>query len=252
MNNSFAQYKEKRELQDFDAKFSSVCENIARSGLSFEQFWTECGLPIVLESEKHLDETGLLNEFLGIQNWKNSTANPGNWFGGNQGVSWSGNKATNPNDPFQKGLATMGQQKADAAAAQQAAQQAAMQQRLQQYQGQVDKAIPIIKQQFAQAMRAFLKQAGDTAMKANDKIAYLVAQKFYNQIMQTAQPVIDKFALQAKQGQSPETKQHLGNFGKGVAGMQQANQAAIKARAPGPAPIPMPGAGGGAPTAAAV
>jgi hypothetical protein len=67
----FNEYKSARDLYEFDKKFDGLCESIFKSGLTFEQYWKNFALPILIESNSFENENQLLNEF----SW-----NPRNWF----------------------------------------------------------------------------------------------------------------------------------------------------------------------------
>ena len=67
----FNEYKSARDLYEFDKKFDGLCESIYKSGLTFEQYWKNFALPILIESNSFENENQLLNEF----SW-----NPRNWF----------------------------------------------------------------------------------------------------------------------------------------------------------------------------
>lgn len=226
--NSFAQYKANKEMQEFDALFDSFCENVILSGLSFDEFWSKQALPILMESDKHQDEMDLLVEF----NWGKSKLNPGNWFAGNKGVSLSGEKP----DPMARGMGILRQQHAIKTpgtpenylsnmevpesdpnflantGARDKARDVVRQRKLGVGQKQIDQSVANLKQQFSQAMQQFLKAANDSAMRSGDKIGFIVARKFYNKLMKTAQPVLDDFALKAKAGTQAQQDQQASGF----------------------------------------
>jgi len=229
---SFADYSENK---DFNTIFSLICENIVLSGVPFEQYWEKCGLPIIIESDKHSNEIDLLNEF----NWKSSTLNPGNWFGGNKSSNaWDKGSAKlqmqrDPNYQHLGATNLAKQQSPDdyfkGIDAQEAAKKTAMQKKLAAYQGQIDQSLSDVKQQFSQNMRQFLKSAGDSSMQSGNKVSYMVAQKFYDKIMKIAQPVIDQYAISANSNKPNDQQQQMsGNFDKGSSGMQQSQQQDLK------------------------
>lgn len=226
---SFAQYKEAKETQEFDALFSLVCENIVASGLTFDEFWTQHAIPVLMESDKHEDEMDLLSEL----NWDKSKLNPSNWSVANKGVSWSGEKS----DPMAPGLDILRQQNAAKkpgtpenflsnldvppqsndpnflarAGAHDKARDVVRQQKLGVGQKQIDQSIAKLKQQFAQAMQQFLKAANDNAIRSGDKIGFIVARKFHHKLMKAAQPVLDDFALKAKAGTQAQHDRQVGD-----------------------------------------
>ena len=58
----FNEYKSARDLYEFDKKFDGLCESIYKSGLTFEQYWKNFALPILIESNSFENENQLLNE----------------------------------------------------------------------------------------------------------------------------------------------------------------------------------------------
>lgn len=60
MYKSFKTFKENREIMEFGRNYDALCQTIFESGMSFEEFWLEHGLPMFLqnqESEEVLIET---------------------------------------------------------------------------------------------------------------------------------------------------------------------------------------------------
>lgn len=83
MYKSFSEYAVRQEVNEFDGKFSNLCETIYFSDLDFDEYWTEHALPILLEGnhsssdellDKLLDEQGAITRRLGrgaghVANW---------------------------------------------------------------------------------------------------------------------------------------------------------------------------------------
>ena len=55
----FNEYKSARDLYEFDKKFDGLCESIYKSGLTFEQYWKNFALPILIESNSFENENQL-------------------------------------------------------------------------------------------------------------------------------------------------------------------------------------------------
>lgn len=205
MRQSFREYRECRELIDFNINFSQLCEAIIKSGMSFEEYWQNHALPVLLRSESTETEDQLLVEF-----WSSLKG----MFGGNQ------------YDPV-----------ADMRAKQNAQAQRYFQQmtpgnqispekqeKLAQFQKKTDQQIKNIKQRFQIAMRDFLKVVTDDAKTQNDPHMWQIAQSFYKKLMASVQPVIDQFTLKAKFGKAG----YMDQFKQQADAMQQSRQANMK------------------------
>ncbi len=83
----FNEYKSARDLYEFDKKFDVLCESIFKSGLTFEQYWKNFALPVLIESNSFEDENQLLNEI---------SYNPLNWFRKNPSNAAQPPDLTNP------------------------------------------------------------------------------------------------------------------------------------------------------------
>ena len=59
---SFKSFRENREIIDFGQKYDHLCLAILESGMTFDEFWTEHGLPIFLSN-------GEVNEQILIEGW---------------------------------------------------------------------------------------------------------------------------------------------------------------------------------------
>jgi hypothetical protein len=59
---SFKSFRENREIIDFGQKYDHLCLAILESGMTFDEFWTEHGLPIFLSN-------GEANEQILIEGW---------------------------------------------------------------------------------------------------------------------------------------------------------------------------------------
>lgn len=188
----FSTFKAEREQADFDAKFTKLCESIATSGVSFDEFWQKQALPILLKPESHVSEEQLLSEF----DWGSlNPMNALNYFRGQQPQGQPQPQGQNPfMDPAQHKKLTAFQQKAD-------------------------QMVNSIKQRFAVAMKDFLKAVTDDAKSQNDPHMWQIAKSFYQKVMDGAKPIIDKFKMKANVGRGG----YVDEFGR-EAGAMQANK----------------------------
>jgi hypothetical protein len=173
MKFDFQEYKEQRDLIEFDQKFTKLCESIVISGITFDEFWEQHGLPVLLESNNYPDEEKLLVEF----NW--GMFNPMNW--GTPAPAQAPQQAQ-PLDP-------------------------AKQQKLDKFQKKIDQQIGVIKQRFNVSMKDFLKAVTDDAKTQSDPHMWQIAKSFHKKIMDTAKPVMDEFQMKAKFGKAGYTDQ---------------------------------------------
>lgn len=230
----FNEYKSARDLYEFDKKFDGLCESIYKSGLTFEQYWKNFALPILIESNSFENENQLLNEisegifdrvsngmhnlFYGnkspkkqvqppdLTNPANTTAaasNP-NFNTGSVNTAnspypnyntGSVNAASSPNSNFDNRSINT-----EDPAIQDPNMTPERQKKLAAFQQKADQQINQIKSDFKVAMRSFLKQASDQAKDQGDHHMWQIAQVFYKKIMDTSSPIIDGFKLKAKFG----------------------------------------------------
>jgi hypothetical protein len=80
MYQSFSEYKQLRETHDLNFKVNILCEAIVKSGKSYDEWWLEQGMPIILE-QAYADEDELLMEFMGRM---------GQWMGDKVGAATQG------------------------------------------------------------------------------------------------------------------------------------------------------------------
>jgi hypothetical protein len=50
MHKSFKQFREERDIIEFGRKYDNLCYEISESGMKFDQFWIEHGLPILVNN----------------------------------------------------------------------------------------------------------------------------------------------------------------------------------------------------------
>lgn len=62
MYESFKNFKERKEIEDFGCQFDELCQEIVNSGTSFNEWWLNAGMPTVLECSA-TNEDELLAEF---------------------------------------------------------------------------------------------------------------------------------------------------------------------------------------------
>lgn len=195
MKFDFQEYKEQRDLIEFDQKFTKLCESIISAGITFDEFWTQHGLPVLLESNNYPDEEKLLVEF----NW--GMFDPRTWGTPAQAPNQAPNQAQTPQQTPQ--LDPIKQQKLD------------------NFQKKVDQQIGVIKQRFNVSMKDFLKAVTDDAKTQSDPHMWQIAKSFHKKIMDTAKPVMDEFQMKAKFGKAGYADQ----FNQ-QAGAMQSNQQA--------------------------
>lgn len=82
MYSSFHKFRETREIIDFGRQFDHICESILFSGITFDEFWLNHGLPVLIEG-------GAATEQELLEGWN---PNSWDWKGLGQGV----NKFFNP------------------------------------------------------------------------------------------------------------------------------------------------------------
>ena len=187
---TFVEYNENRTGQEFGSKYLTLCEAIARSGHSFDEYWENVGLPTMLKSPYMESEEELLNSLLLEFDW--GKLNPMNWFGGG------------------------GQQQPDPAAAQ---QPPAPDPRMAKHQGRADAAVKSVSQKFQVAMRDFLKMVSDEAKQNNDRFTWQIAKMFHDKAIKSMQA----FAVNVKQGQGTDPMAQQFQQDRGA---MQANQQA--------------------------
>ena len=88
MYKSFSEYAVRQEVNEFDGKFSNLCEAIYFSDLDFDEYWAEHAIPILLEGN-HSSSDELLDKLLDEQidpssKWASvgqGLGKVGRWFG---------------------------------------------------------------------------------------------------------------------------------------------------------------------------
>ena len=226
----FSEYRESRNTLEFDRKFSLLCEGIARSGHSFNSWWSSEGLPVILESSKFDNEEELLVELMG---------GIGRTMGNMAGRAWGGlkNLGQGAAQGWQQGQAAVGQEQPmdmppeSFEQPQDTQQQSTLspekQQRLDSFQRGIDQSTDQIKQRFSSAMRDFLNTVQDDAKQQNNAHMWQIAKNFNQKVMQAAQPAIDSFKLTGRYGARQEGG-YQDQFDQARGSMQQNQQAALK------------------------
>lgn len=76
MKKSFKEYKENRELMEFGQKYDHLCHLIAESGVSFDEFWINHGMPYVLSGAASTEEELMEGWNPASWDWKGLANNP--------------------------------------------------------------------------------------------------------------------------------------------------------------------------------
>lgn len=224
----FQVYKEWREIQDFDVKFTKLCEVIIEKRIPFDQVWERCILPALYEArtEDMLFEnifSGLKNAF-GMGKTPKTSPAPGFDTYMNQAQRQHQpsaldrylNKAQQqyyqpPPVPEQPPAVPGQPQPPPMPTAQQ-------QQDVQSLGKNAEQWVTQVKKDFGQAMRQFLKTAKD---KATDAHQGRVADLFYQRIMKTIEPIMQQWKVSASFGQTPD---YINQWKQAQQGRQQALQ----------------------------
>lgn len=196
---TFLEYNENRNGQEFGMKFATLCEAIARSGVPFEKYWEQVGLPTILQSPYMVNEDELMEGmFDGIKNFF--------------GFGPSASQQMRQNAPTPDWITQHH--------AQQQAQAAQQQRGMNRHQGRADAALKNVSTKFLTAMRDVLKTLTDEAKTNNDRFTWQIAKMFHDK----AVGAVKNMAVNVKQGQDPMASQ----FNQDRSAMQQgmANSAA--------------------------
>lgn len=186
MYKTFLEYNENRNDKVFGSKYATLCEAIANSGVSFEQYWENVGLPTVLKTPYMKNEDELLIEF-----WKGLGQKIGGMFGRQQTPAPAA-PADAPQQPHRS-------------------------------QGRADASAKSVSDKFQVAMRDFLKSVSDEAKQNNDRFTWQIAKMFHDKALKSMQnfaikassgqdPMADQFKQDssAMQGQKQaDMKQQL-------------------------------------------
>jgi hypothetical protein len=187
---SFQDYKKVRDSLEFDIRFNSLCESIALSGMSFDEFWENHALPALLQSCSFSDEFMLMNEFAGPVSQATGNALGNSVFGNLGGkVRSMGNAVKNwlnGPQPVQPNPAEVQRQE-----------------KLQNFQNTVNQHVASIQKLFTSNMHTFLKQVSDKAKTDNNPHMWQIAQSFYNRILQAA----NQFKMTAQYGKADYVNQ---------------------------------------------
>lgn len=210
MYGKFSDFVEHKEAKVFADQFHALCEHIVLSGMSFDEYWENTALPVLIENT-YTDETELFVE-LGLPR-----------FLGGQGIFGGGQPKPDVGQPKPDVAGGMSQSYRDQQSAAKAQRDQARSAKLQNYQGGINQTIEKVKSRFVQAMRDFIQMVSNDAKQGNDWTAWKVAQSFHKKIMQAAQPVLDQFKMTAKFGQR-DTSQ----FDQERGSMQQNHQQNLK------------------------
>ena len=209
----FSQYFEQKEAQVFEENFNLFCQDLSLVE-DFQQIWNEELLPVLEQADAFDNESQLLSELWGRAK---------NWFSGQQPQSAPANNPAftpeaNPqmhqwllnNDPrYARGHRR--------------------QERLGQFQTQVDQMSATIKNDFASAMKMFLKKVNDDSMRQQNPYLHQIANNFYKKIIGAVQPVVDRFKMNAVHGRPDHSE-----FNSKMSAVQQSNTNALRQRLQNP------------------
>jgi len=187
---TFLEYNDNKKEQDFEEKFTMLCESISKSEVSFDEYWENIGLPTLLKSPYMESEEELLDNLLLEFDW--GKLNPMNWFGGG-----------NQQEPLVKA-------------------EPVVDPRLEKHQNRANDAIKSVYSKFQVAMRDFLKTVSDEAKQNNDRFTWQIAKMFHDKTLSSMQ----KFAVNVKQGQGADPMAQ--QFNKDRSAMQSNQQANTK------------------------
>ena len=204
MYKSFDAFFEEKENNNFTEQIDEFCNAIAMSEKPFEEYWQNYAIPVLIE-QGYSNEEELLQEF-----WKGLKKGLKNW--------WN-------NDPSQMQQVQRNSAQLPVGGLMHHQEPQGLPQKTNPYQDTADKSVVKIKNEFAKQMRDFLNAIQSDAKQNNDYISWKIARKFYDKLMKTAQPVIDKFAIKANytkdQNVRAANRQDRANFQKGVEGIRQ-------------------------------
>jgi len=205
----FSQYFEQKETQVFEENFNLFCQDLAL--VDFEQVWKEELLPILEQAEAFDNEAELLEGL-----WDRVR----NWAGGGQQQQQA--PANNPsftpdaNPQMHQWLLNNDPRYA---------RNHQRQQKLGQFQQHADQMSATIKNDFANAMKMFLKKVNDDSMSQRNPYLHQIANNFYKKIMAAVQPVMDRFKMNAVYGRPDHSE-----FNNKMTGMQRSDTANLKQR----------------------
>lgn len=214
MYKTFNLYSEERQDHEFQEQFDELCANIVLSDISFEEYWENHALPVLLNCGFE-NEKDLLSEF----NWGGSMMNPSNWGSANRNLGGGAPQTDQYNQRMRGNNQSM--QNGDEE------REMRRQTKLKQYQQTIDQSVQNVKNEFIKQMRDFLSAMQSNATQENDYIGWKIAKAFYDRLMKASQPMIDNFAMKAKFGKRDDTQ-----FQKGREGLQRQRQQAIRRRHP--------------------
>ena len=64
MYKSFSEYATIKETNEFEGRLNDLCESVYFSGLDFDEYWSEYGIPVLLEGN-YTSSDELLTELMG-------------------------------------------------------------------------------------------------------------------------------------------------------------------------------------------
>lgn len=219
MYKTFDSFYEERNDQQFAEQFHALCENIALSEMSFEQYWQEHAVPVLVENGyESTDELfGLLEAAPGLvtRGLGAAAGHLGRW--GQRFGRWGADKLRQGANYLGRELSPeqwaahgreFGRAAAGAYGANRAQQQPQMsdedmerdarrQVRLNQGQQDLDRIVAQMKSEFKKQMRDFLGAMQTNSLRNSSKLEFDAAKAFYDKMMKTAAPVLDDYALKA-------------------------------------------------------
>lgn len=236
---TFEAYKHQRENRDFGRKFHKLCEAIALSGMSFDQYWREHAIPVLRNSV--VCESP--DEVLSMMCEAGSNWNPLNWARNAYNAMFGkGGGATPASPPVPDATGAGGVTGAMAGPPNDGGPSLeAPDPRIAKARQALEGTVNNIKNKFMAAMKDFHKAISDDAKKTGDAKAWKMAELFYKQMMQTVTPQADSFLKNlkinfTKPGEAPSWQQDFQKQARAMqAGQTAKNQAAMKQRLKDPA-----------------
>ena len=210
---SYNEWLENRENQHINQLTEELCLNILEKEINFDEWWEKEALPVIIEGDYN-NEIELFKELFGIDNWKKSTANPSNWFGGNQGTSWSGKSQS----PDMAGMMSQWQQKQGDTA--HANAQGQMDTQFQGHMENLKTGMRTLKKLFKSSLRSYIANAQKIGAQYKLPMLQKVAASIANELNQTHSQIISQnfvqLAKKAKQDQFTANRSDFDNAYRNV------------------------------------
>lgn len=205
---SYNEWLEERENQHINQLTEELCLNILENEIDFDEWWEKEALPVIIEGD-YSNEIELFKELFGVDNWKKSTANPSNWFGGNKGTSWSGKSQS----PDMAGMMGQWQQKQGDTAHAQA--QGQMDTQFQGHMENLKNGMRTLKKLFKNSLKSYISNAQKIGAQYNLPMLQKIAGSIANELNQYHSQVISQnfvqLAKKAKQDQFTANRSDFDN-----------------------------------------